>query len=541
MDEIATKIHFAVFALVLIFVGTIFIISKETVFDDTQQVIEYVDGWEENEEGIFCNYLPSDIKKGSGISFFTKNKYLEVYVEDKIIYAFLPSEEKRWETPGNRWHFVELSEGYEGKKVILHFYETGEKNVQLPDILFGNAKELFRKIIVRTIVPLFLSFSLVFAGFIYCIGWGINRKKVGVDTRILYLGLFTMGIGILSGIQTQALPLLLGNSYDLTILMNFLLLFIQYPVMKFTVLTYGGFIDCKKCIFIRLLEGYLFVLSLTGLGCILKCFDISTLGKIAYIYFGISGIIIIVMMWIYYKGVNEKRKKRLRIHLAGLLILTILFFIDNIRFFYFNSTDGATFSRLGVCAYLTMLSVEILLRFIKRISMSSDSEQMKNMAYCDALTCMGNRTSFMKNIHEINREDYEKYGIAMFDLNNLKLFNDVHGHSAGDYYLIISSEIIRDIFGQKGETYRIGGDEFCAVLRDCSLEEFMKGAHEMQERLSQLKGPYTKEEMSIAYGYEKFDKQLDNDLSNTMERADSSMYTIKERIKKQKSRIQRIE
>ena len=535
MNGIVTKIHWALFAVILIIVGVIFFRSRETVFDETQQqVTTYMDGWKSNDkETTFYNYLPEHLKVGSGISFFTKNQYLEVLIGDKTIYSYLPPIEKRWETPGNQWHFIELPEKYAKEKITLHFHVKDNKNVRLPKILIGKKDDLFRRVIVKSMIPLFFSFALIALGFIFCIAWVINRKKVGIDIQIFYLGLLTIGIGIWSGIQTQILQLFIGNTYDLAILLNFLLLLVQYPVMKFAFKIYGGFVNDKKRFFTYLLEFYFIILFISALGCIFRLYDISVLRRLAQIYLALTGTLILILMLFSYKRVKDSRKKRMRFHLFGLPVLAFLFIIDFIRYDYLGNTDGATFSRLGTFVYLSMISFEILLQFMKRISMGTDSEIMKNIAYCDALTCMGNRTSFMKKIHEISKDEYEGYGIAMFDLNNLKVFNDVHGHSAGDYYLIISSEIIRDIFGQKGETYRIGGDEFCAVLKDCSLEEFMKGAHDMQERLSQLKGPYTKEEMSIAYGYERYDKKFDNDLSNTMERADSSMYIVKEKLKKE--------
>lgn len=112
----------------------------------------------------------------------------------------------------------------------------------------------------------------------------------------------------------------------------------------------------------------------------------------------------------------------------------------------------------------------------------------------------------------------------MFDLNNLKYFNDVYGHSVGDYYIIICSEIIMDIFSRFGEVYRIGGDGFCAVAYDLSEEEFVSCQTEMSKRVNGLNVQFIENRMAIASGYARFDSESDVNLIETAQRADKQMY-----------------
>ncbi len=533
MYGISKKIYILLFLLILFCVGAKFSVNNEIVFDESKQLVTvYNDGWERVRGGsTFYNYLPTDLNTGSGVSIFTKNQYIEVLINDKTIYAFLPLDEKKWEMPGNRWHFIDLSEQYAGERISFHIYENKAGTINLPNVFMGNTEDLLRMVIAKNIVACILSVVLVSVGVLFCIGWIIYRKKIGVEIRILYLGLFTMGIGMCSGIQTQFIQLFVGHTYELDILLYSTILLVQYPIMKFAFITYVRQNNRNKNIFEYSLIVSLIANSLLVAGSIFKLINIQLFGLIAQIEFWGAGILLVSMMYFGYKRANEKRKVRMLHHLIGLPLLGILLVIDYIQFNHFNGVDSVRLSRWGATIYLGMVAIGTLKQLIRVLSVGQDSEKMKNIAYYDALTSMGNRTAFMKDVHEISREEYEDYGIAMFDLNNLKVFNDVHGHSAGDYYLIISSEILQDIFGQKGKIFRIGGDEFCALIKNCSLELFMKGAHEMQDRLSQLKGPYTKEEMSVAYGYQRFDKSLDNDLSNTMERADCAMYQIKEKLK----------
>ena len=130
-----------------------------------------------------------------------------------------------------------------------------------------------------------------------------------------------------------------------------------------------------------------------------------------------------------------------------------------------------------------------------------------------------------------NADDTLDIGVMMFDLNNLKYFNDTHGHATGDYYIIVCSEIIQDIFGMYGKVYRIGGDEFCAVTEGVTEEEFMELRRGMNDRIEALNGRFFENKMSVASGYAAYDKKSDHDIHDTIKRADQKMYECKAAMK----------
>ena len=78
---------------------------------------------------------------------------------------------------------------------------------------------------------------------------------------------------------------------------------------------------------------------------------------------------------------------------------------------------------------------------------------------------------------------------------------------------------------------RIGGDEFCAVIRHARSE----WVEECLRRLEYLERKYnegkTDVPMRIAYGYAIFDEQYDKNMEETRNRADVKMYEKKRAIK----------
>ena len=94
-------------------------------------------------------------------------------------------------------------------------------------------------------------------------------------------------------------------------------------------------------------------------------------------------------------------------------------------------------------------------------------------AYTDALTGVKNKYAYLEALSGIERGleegTLEKYGIVVFDMVGLKNVNDNIGHDAGDDYIKKGCEIIIKSF-KHSDIYRIGGDEFVAVLKGSDYE-----------------------------------------------------------------------
>lgn len=87
-------------------------------------------------------------------------------------------------------------------------------------------------------------------------------------------------------------------------------------------------------------------------------------------------------------------------------------------------------------------------------------------AVTDGLSGLGNRRRLMHDLEEAS--GYADHGhpstLVFFDLNGFKRYNDVFGHAAGDALLARVGVALRLVIGPRGESYRLGGDEFCVLL-----------------------------------------------------------------------------
>ena len=160
------------------------------------------------------------------------------------------------------------------------------------------------------------------------------------------------------------------------------------------------------------------------------------------------------------------------------------------------------------------------------------ARQYKKLAYHDALTGFYNRAAYMDFLSG-SEFDLKKCILVAFDLNNLKKCNDELGHDKGDVYIKEAAKIIMDCFGEHGRCYRLGGDEFGAILMDDTVEDCAKRTKRMQDRVAEFNKNSDDIHMGIACGFALFDAAEDADVHATIRRADKMMYEEKFRMKQQ--------
>jgi diguanylate cyclase (GGDEF)-like protein len=98
-------------------------------------------------------------------------------------------------------------------------------------------------------------------------------------------------------------------------------------------------------------------------------------------------------------------------------------------------------------------------------------QKIENLAYCDLLTGLSNRTGFYKTVSEIQSEaaaTNSKYALFFIDLDNFKDLNDAFGHEFGDQVLIQAAQRYKIQCGNNIRIARLGGDEFIMILHPAS-------------------------------------------------------------------------
>ncbi|MDO5476755.1 MAG: EAL domain-containing protein [Eubacteriales bacterium] len=121
----------------------------------------------------------------------------------------------------------------------------------------------------------------------------------------------------------------------------------------------------------------------------------------------------------------------------------------------------------------------------------------------------------------------EAFAVVVCDVNDLKMVNDTRGHLAGDKYLQDGCRAICHIF-KHSPVFRVGGDEFAAILRGADYENRVDLMRQLEEKNGKNCSDST---VPIAGGMGVYQRGVDNSLAAVFDRADAAMYANKKKLK----------
>lgn len=93
------------------------------------------------------------------------------------------------------------------------------------------------------------------------------------------------------------------------------------------------------------------------------------------------------------------------------------------------------------------------------------TQKLRAVANYDLLTGVKNRNAFEAERETLREKVTLSLGCIYVDANGLHTLNNTQGHESGDQMLQAVALTMQELFGRKN-CYRIGGDEFVAVIRN---------------------------------------------------------------------------
>jgi diguanylate cyclase (GGDEF)-like protein len=188
-----------------------------------------------------------------------------------------------------------------------------------------------------------------------------------------------------------------------------------------------------------------------------------------------------------------------------------------------NLDDCKTKDEVGILAVAFEKTIEQLRGYMKYINA---------LAYKDALTGIKNRTAYNEAATELDIKiklgECEPFAVLAADVNDLKKTNDKYGHEIGNKLLIKSAKAICDVF-KHSPVYRIGGDEFVALLYGEDYENYVSLLCQLDEKLSKtfIEIGDDSIKVSIASAIAIYENDTDVSFDDVFNRADKRMYENK--------------
>lgn len=160
---------------------------------------------------------------------------------------------------------------------------------------------------------------------------------------------------------------------------------------------------------------------------------------------------------------------------------------------------------------------------------------ISNKAYTDELTKVKNYNAYELEVNALNDEIESGtacFMILMIDVNGLKAINDTYGHKKGSEILVKTTKIICDAC-KHSPVFRIGGDEFVAILKRSDYDHYKEILEELRPYIVKrdMNGDEPYKQVAFSMGLAKYDEKMDHCYNDVFTRADDAMYKCKKRIK----------
>ena len=178
---------------------------------------------------------------------------------------------------------------------------------------------------------------------------------------------------------------------------------------------------------------------------------------------------------------------------------------------------------LIVGIYLTLASCLLVLMLSRVLKEKYEKEKYMYTSNTDELTKCFNRRAYDSDMEKLDLNTEWVY--ISLDLNGLKKANDTLGHSAGDELICAAANCMKFAFASYGKIYRIGGDEFVALIQE-SVSNIDSILQVFDTTIRDWHGKYSNS-ISVSYGVVKSSEQDFDSIHSVSKLADERMYKSK--------------
>ena len=167
----------------------------------------------------------------------------------------------------------------------------------------------------------------------------------------------------------------------------------------------------------------------------------------------------------------------------------------------------------GIIAIINNVTNEELLR-----------QELRRKSITDQLTGIYNRVYFQELSDKYKSDVTIPLTVISVDCDGLKKINDKYGHVAGDKYICFTKDAIQDALPKNSYLFRMGGDEFIALIPGMKAYEAAKVVKEIVKNSEKYKTNMFK--LSLSAGSYTINKKGIS-VESAMALSDKSMYKMK--------------
>ncbi len=162
------------------------------------------------------------------------------------------------------------------------------------------------------------------------------------------------------------------------------------------------------------------------------------------------------------------------------------------------------------------------------------NEKLHGLSMRDGLTDLANRRHFDRELEREAsraRRNGRPLSLLMLDVDHFKVFNDSHGHMAGDACLAMVAGVLREAARRPGDlAARYGGEEFALLLPEVDPAEARAVAERVRTAIEALRVPCMggeKARVTISVGVATLDAGWAEPERELLRAADDALYKAK--------------
>ncbi len=478
---------------------------------------------ENNQIVLASTLLSKDFQSAQSLLIRSSLQHLIVYLDGEKVYSNNLS--RTHQVPvASMWNFVELPEMSHGKTLTIELESpyldmAGTVN----QVFYGGHGDLIIYLFNTYGLQLLISIIVLIMGLAMMILRLIFNPNESKGSELI--GLFAVLSSLWLLAESRMLQFIIGSQFILGSLAYIMLALLIIPLILYIKrYTVKRFQHIYLVIIVILALNFWYILFAQLVG-VKDFFETVLSTNIILVLASVVSLTLLLFEAIKYN--NKDALKLLKL----LMILLIAGILEFMNFLTGNFHNTSLYILIGLVIFMSIKIVDYLHVIYHVINQSKLAQQYQVLALQDQLTGSKNRMAFENDVEQLllsNR--YNLIRVIFFDLNNLKMINDNHGHSVGDVAIKKAFSIIFESFGDLGSCYRVGGDEFACLFENTSPDIYQRRVEYFNNKVSQVKKgllyPF-----SMAYGSAVYDPSQDKYFSDTMSRADYDMYHTKQNQK----------
>lgn len=483
-----------------------------------------------HDEVAFTAQLSSDQVNGRSLCFLAKNVYFDILVDGEVVYSFQPKSLAVFgQFYGSYPHEVNLDAVSNRSVVEIRASSIEGSKGSFTNVCLESGNAFVIDIFRTSLLPYCISVVIALMGLSLVLGGLSLMRNTGSGMEIAAMGLFALGAGVWTACSTGVAGMVLGTPITMHFVSYISLILLPgFAVMFVCLLTgrrYVKFANTLIALTALTLIAEI-VLTSTGVSTYHNMLIVNHIECFATVVYTVMSVV---------ASIRASKK-----HIGTRIVMAVAFLavvlggiVDLIRYFVSEpGIDSAYYFRIGLMMFVFILGINEIYALMTYRKYETEAEELSKLAYTDALTGLKNRMAFSDQEDFSKSRDHGKGIIIQFDINNLKMVNDNYGHKEGDRHIKAAAEIISDSFGQIGNCYRTGGDEFIVVVEDLKdrlqFEQTKVKFKNMIDEYNETYKPRIK--LEIAYGIEEFDLSS-GDVEGALKLADGKMYSMKKKMK----------